>query len=181
MKTLSAPPPSFFFVAILGINPLIYRDARELVIKEFGTPLEEIEPSRFDHTDYYQEEMGAHLIKGFMGFPPPFSPDDLVQRKLISRKIEWHFIHRSTAGRHRQINIDPGYITLYSVILSTSKNFSHRIYLGQGIFAESTLLYHATQWEPLPWTYPDYKIPEIQQFLTRCRTHLKHFMTASRD
>lgn len=70
-----------------------------------------------------------------------------------------------------------GYVSLYHVApFATSKNFSHRVYLGEGIYGEVTLLYRTTGWELLPWTYPDYKILEVQTFLSRCRESLKQYI-----
>ena len=55
------------------------------------------------------------------------------------------------------MNIDPGYLTLFQLVLASAKPFSHRIYLDRGIWAEVTLLFRDGTFETLPWTYPDYK------------------------
>jgi hypothetical protein len=61
-----------------------------------------------------------------------------------------------TSDGRRQVNIDPGYIALGKFVLATTKDQSHRIDVGQGIFAEVTLRYRHGTFEPWEWTYPDY-------------------------
>jgi hypothetical protein len=73
----------------------------------------------------------------------------------------------------RPLNLDPGYITLAKLVLASTKDHAHRIYLSQGIYAEITLNYRAGSWQPLPWTYPDYRRSDFQEFFTNCREYLK--------
>lgn len=173
MKLLVSPSPSIFFTAILAVDNTIFTDALSLLSRKYGKPLHILQPKHFRHTDYYASEMGSDLIKGFIAFEPPFDQSRLLDRKLETRGLEWALGYHDNDGFHRQVNIDPGYISLYHVALATSKNFSHRVYLGEGIYGEVTLLYRTTGWELLPWTYPDYKILEVQTFLSRCRESLK--------
>ncbi|MBN1878697.1 DUF4416 family protein [bacterium] len=173
MKYLSSPPDCIFFTAILAAGSDVYHTAEYKLIDIFGHPLLQLPPSSFEHTVYYEPEMGTGLLKGFIAFSTPFSPNELARRKLKTRKLEWELGFRDQAGFHRQVNIDPGYTSLFHVVLATSKNFSHRLYLGEGVFAEVTLIYHPDSWEELAWTYPDYKLPDVQTFLMRCRTLLK--------
>ena len=52
-------------------------------------------------------------------------------------------------------------------MLASTKDHAHRIYLGDGIYAEVTLAYRQRQWQPLEWTYPDYRRDDYQEFFTR--------------
>jgi hypothetical protein len=70
------------------------------------------------------------------------------------------------------VNIDPGYITPAKLVLASTKDHAHRIYLRDGIFAEVTLVYRQRKWQPLEWTYPDYRRDDYQQFFTECREWL---------
>jgi hypothetical protein len=79
---------------------------------------------------------------------------------------------RSVAQR-RVINLDPGYIDPSKLVLASMKNFSHRIYLARGVFAEVTLTWRRTQWEALPWTFPDFACDRYHAFLTACRDRLR--------
>ncbi|MBI4006928.1 MAG: DUF4416 family protein, partial [Planctomycetes bacterium] len=73
----------------------------------------------------------------------------------------------------RPINLDPGYISEAKLVLASTKDFSHRIYLGKGIYAEVTLQYRNEQYESLPWTFPDYRTQQYQQFFLRVRSLYK--------
>lgn len=165
-----------FFTAILASDIMAYEDVSEALVTRYGPPAFRFNPRAFDHSEYYSDEMGDGLLKGFLAFPPPFHPGKLALRKRQTRELEWYYGHEETDGFHRIVNLDPGYVNLSQVVLATSKNFSHRIYLRDGVFAEVTLLYHAAGWEKLPWSYPDYLIPDVQDFLTQCRFHLKQYI-----
>jgi hypothetical protein len=75
---------------------------------------------------------------------------------------------RGTGGR-REANIDPGYLLLERLVLATGKNFSHRIYVGRGIYADLTLIYQRGAYRALPWTYPDYAGAPLGRFLAAVR------------
>src|SRR5262249_9136900 len=71
----------------------------------------------------------------------------------------------------RPLNLDPGYLVLGKFLLATTKDQSHRVYLRDGIFAEVTLRYHAGRFEPWPWTYADYRQPQVHEFLQQARAY----------
>ncbi len=173
MKQLSFPSDCIFFVAILATDQQLYQSAENQLIKNYGPPIHRLPPAIFTHSAYYETEMGPGLLKGFLSFRSPFHPGMLAKRKRETRKVEWDLGSYDPQGFKRSVNIDPGYVSLFHVALATSKNFSHRFYLEDGVFAEVTLLYHPGGWEELAWTYPDYKLPEVQQFLSQCRSTLK--------
>ena len=81
-------------------------------------------------------------------------------------------------GESRPLNLDPGYITLAKLVLASTKDHSHRIYLGQGIYAEITLDLSRGGWQPSEWTYPDYRRADFHQFFVHCRDYLKRRPTA---
>lgn len=127
----------------------------------------------FDFTDYYTDEMGAGLKKIFIGFEKPVDPGTLAEIKTFTNELEVKLGIREVGGvARRKVNIDPGYVGLSKVVLASTKNRSQRIYLGDGIYAEVTLNYKGGKWEPLPWTYPDFKTQLAQDFLTRLRASL---------
>jgi len=119
----------------------------------------------FDFTTYYCDEMGRDLKRKFISLKELFSPEELVPVKNFSIELE-----RSHAVEgKRRINIDPGYVNLAKIVLSTTKDFSHRIYLQDGIYAEVTLLFKDKKFNPLPWTFPDYKTPLYQKYFLELR------------
>lgn len=110
----------------------------------------------FTHTDYYAEEFGSNLKRMFLGFKKLFSLDKLYTIKLKTNSLEKKF---SKSG-NRTINIDPGYLDISKLVLFSTKDYSHRIYTGKGIYAEVTLFYKNKRFNPWPWTYPDFKTEE---------------------
>jgi len=103
-------------------------------------------------TDYYEKEMGQDLRRVFTVFDRVISPIDLVEAKLQSRRWEQHLSN----DNGRLVNIDPGYISPNKIILASTKNHYHRIYLDKGIYLELTLAYYHGDWQKLEWTYPDF-------------------------
>jgi hypothetical protein len=77
---------------------------------------------------------------------------------------------RSGGAVARPINIDPGYVHRYKVILATTKDHSHRVYIAEGIYGEVTLHWQQNAWKPWPWTYADYQTREAGAFFVRART-----------
>ena len=86
------------------------------------------------------------------------------------------------AARHsRPVNIDPGYVDLSKLVLATTKDAGHRIYLGHGMYAEVTLRHVHGGWETLPWTYPDYTKAEYHDFFTQVRRLLREQRSGAAD
>jgi hypothetical protein len=134
-----------------------------------------LQSERFEHseTNYYEPMMGAGLRKTFLAFETLVDPAGLVDWKEISNGWE---VEYQQLGRHpepRPLNLDPGYLTEAKLILASTKDRDHRIYLDRGIYAENTLFFHRGAWEPRPWTYPDYRRADYHQFFGRCREYLR--------
>ena len=107
----------------------------------------------FNHTDYYAEEMGGPLKRVFLSYGRPIDLKAIYMTKLKTNIIEREFCK---SGK-RSVNIDPGYLDLSKLVLFSTKDYSHRVYLADGIFAEVTLFFKANTFNAWPWTYPDYK------------------------
>jgi hypothetical protein len=69
----------------------------------------------------------------------------------------------------RTINLDPGYICASRLVLATTKDFSHRIYLRDGIYAEASLMFQKNGISVFPWTYPDYQSEQYRPMLLAMR------------
>jgi len=119
----------------------------------------------FDRTRYYAGEMGWPLHRRFISFENLIPPDQLVEIKLKTNAIEQQYLIDGNRG----VNIDPGYISPERLVLATGKNYTHRIYLSQGIFADLTLIFQKGCFRPLEWTYPDYADPETIEFFNGVR------------
>ena len=129
----------------------------------------------FDYTRYYEPEMGTPLFRRLMAFKQLIQQDALVEIKWHTNSIE----QKLMAGTKRRVNIDPGYLLLERFVLATGKNFSHRIYLHKGIFADLTLIYQKGRYRALSWTYPDYQQSAILDFLNNVR--LKYALDLKQD
>lgn len=119
----------------------------------------------FGYTSYYALEMGQEVVRRVLAFRTLVDQERLAEVKLATNAIEQA---HAVDGR-RQVNIDPGYLLLERFVLATGKNYSHRIYIGQGIYADLTLIYRRGAFEALPWTYPDYADRPLQRFLLAVR------------
>jgi hypothetical protein len=113
--------------------------------------LSEVKP--FDYTSYYEKEMGTPLFRRWASFRPLVAQNRLIRVKWQALELEQQW----SRGERRTVNIDPGLITAERLVLATGKNYSHRIYLGKGIFGDLTLVFQKGSFQPLPWTYPDYR------------------------
>ena len=135
----------------------------------------EIESPRFDfvETGFYAETMGEDLKKQFFAYSQLIDPAKIAAAKVAANAWERKFAATSDWPVARPLNIDPGYITEAKLVLATTKDRDHRIYLQQGIFAEVTLHYHDRQWRGDRWTYPDYQRTDFQEFFTQCRQLLR--------
>jgi hypothetical protein len=124
----------------------------------------------FDRTRYYEKEMGWPLHRRFVSFRDLIRPEELVDKKLIAMDLE----NKYTRNGRRQINIDPGYISLERLILATGKNYTHRIYLSKGIYADLTLTFNRGSFKSLEWTYRDYSDPVTIGFFNEQREKYKN-------
>ena len=146
--------------------------AKNRVSELFGPIALESDTFSFDRfTDYYAASMGAKLLKRIWAFENLIDPGQLAAIKVATNRLEEEYA-QSDKTTARPLNLDPGYIDLGKLVLASTKDHAHRIYLQQGIFAELTLIYTKKHWQPLPWTYPDYQSKEYHEFFDRCRKYL---------
>ncbi|MGH7192179.1 MAG: DUF4416 family protein, partial [Candidatus Saccharimonadales bacterium] len=123
----------------------------------------------FSETNYYESTMGGGLWKQFLVFERPMPPERLVDAKLQTNAWEQEYAQVAGHSEPRPLNLDPGYLTAAKLVLASTKDHSHRIYLGRGIYAEVTLYYRGGRWQPREWTYPDYRRDDFQAFFSRVR------------
>ncbi len=119
-----------------------------------------------DFTAYYKKEMGSGLTKKIISFERLIPPDELADIKIETNSLEKEYMKESKRG----VNIDPGYITQAKMVLATTKDYSHRLYLSKGIFADLHLTWFAKSFHPQPWTYPDYAQDMIIEYFNKLRT-----------
>ncbi len=174
MGQIKQPSPVLLFIAAFAPDDKTLDWAKQRAETAFGPIALESEPFRFDRfTDYYAKSMGAALVKRLWGFRNTIDPASLPDVKRTTNDWEAEYARLVNTEVERPLNLDPGYVDLGKLILASTKDHAHRIYLRDGIFAETTLMYTLKHWKALPWTYPDYQSPEYHEFLNRCRELLK--------
>ena len=127
----------------------------------------------FSETSYYTKTMGEGLQKQLLAFVKLIPQDEVVESKHDSNAWEAEFESLRSWEESRPINLDPGYVTEAKLVLATTKDRDHRIYLRNGIFAEVTLFYQGLRWQGSRWTYPDYLREDVHEFINRCREWLR--------
>jgi len=169
MIKLKKPMDVKYFVGMIARDEDIMEKAVEILKERFGEVEFKSNLIPFTHTNYYEREMGKDLKKKFYSFKPLKSPAELVNLKLFTIEVEKKFME----GYKRRVNIDPGYVELSKVVLASTKNYSHRIYLRDGIYAEVTLYFKNGEFHDFFYTYPDYRTQEYKEFFKKVRESLK--------
>lgn len=173
MAQIHRPSPVKLIIAILFTSEGVLLNAKEGLERKFGRIDFESPVIPFGYTDYYEKEMGPDLRRQFISFERLIKPDTLASIKRYTNKIESRLTGKNEKYS-RRINLDPGYIDAARLVLATCKDYAHRVYLGGGIYAESTLQFKEGTFVPWPWTYPDYKSEQyISNFIKIRRLFLK--------
>ncbi len=141
------------FTGLIFKDNTVYAKTKAILEKKFGPVDFESEALDFGPTDYYAKELGENLKRRFLSFQKLILPEQLAAIKLTTNRFE----SRLSKNALRRINIDPGYLELSKLVLPTTKDYKHRLYLGYGIYAEITLFYRGNTFCPWEWTYPDYR------------------------
>jgi len=165
MGQVKKHPPVKLIAGLIFKDKLSLDRARAALKRRFGEIDFESQVLAFNLTDYYKKEFGEDLKKSFVSFKKLVDPARLTSIKIATNKIE----KRLSKGPRRLVNIDPGYLDLAKLILASTKDYIHRIYLGRGIFAEMTLYYEGDSFVPWKWTYPDYRTPAYIEIFNRIR------------
>lgn len=169
MSQPKEPPPAKLLIGLLYSDPERRKQAMESVCNHFG-PLDFLsQPEPFTYTTYYEEEMGKGIhrqVASFLNLVPQESLSDI---KLITNRIE----NQVSVDGKRRVNIDPGLLSEERFVLASGKNYTHRIYLGKGIYADLTLIFQNGAYRALPWTYPDYRNPGLLHYLKVIRRKLQ--------
>jgi hypothetical protein len=165
MPPVGPSGPARLVVGLLWSVPGDLALARARLAARHGAPAIEGGPWPFEATDYYAAEMGSGLQRSFFAFAGEFARERLVEEKRAALELE-------AEAAARPLNVDPGYLTRASLVLASTKDRAHRVYLGSGVFGEVTLLYERGAFRPLPWTYPDFRSERYLAFLAEVRAAL---------
>ena len=166
-------PPAMLILAAFSRHGTLLQWAREQAEGTWGAVALASDIFTFKETDYYAPTMGSPLQKVLLAFQRLADPADLAPNKLLTNQWEERCCQHFSVPEPRPLNLDPGYLTEAKLVLASTKDHAHRIYLSRGIFAEVTLQYQGHQWRPSQWTFPDYRRMEYLEFFTQCRRYLR--------
>ncbi len=170
MATNAPPARAIFFTGVLAADERCLDAARERATALWGGIRLASETLPFTSTDYYREETGEAIRRAFFAFDGWFDPAELAARKLRANAAEAELAAELKTPYPRPVNLDPGYVTGAKVVLASCKNFAHRVYLREGVYAEVTLQYRrGGRFEALPWTFPDFASGEYDPFFLNLR------------
>lgn len=172
MWKLNKPKPVKLIIGILAANQRCLSQALQSISDEFGNIDLQSEVWPFVQTDYYKNETGDNILRQFVSIEKLIEPGKLAKIKHQTNKLEQELAKKSTLELPRPVNLDPGIIEPSKLILASTKNFSHRIYIGKEIYAELTLSFIKGQWKSFDYTFPDYKQGCYNDFLSKVRTRL---------
>jgi hypothetical protein len=172
MWELKEPKPVKLIIGILASDERCLTAARESLTSGLGASDLASDVWTFDQTDYYAEQIGPRVLRQFITIDRLIDPGQLAPVKHRTNAIERHLVTTLGTAFPRPVNLDPGLIEPSKLVLASTKNFAHRIYIGNRMYAEVTLVFDKGQWRPLPYTYPDYHRPEYFEFFDQVRQRL---------
>jgi hypothetical protein len=175
MSEIRPPCAVKLFIGIIFGNAAISSSVVERLIRIFGPADFVSDAFPWSHTEYYLNEMGPNLSRQFVFFERPVDPGMLVWAKQTTVAIERDTSVSRRGILRRRVNLDPGYLTQAKIVLATGKDFPHRLYLGEGVYAESTLRYSKDAGGYLPWehTYPDFRREDVLRWFIEARERLR--------
>ena len=173
MGDISQPQSVLLFLAAFSRHPPALEWAKKRATSAWGPVALESERFAFDATDYYEPTMGTGIEKCFFAFERFVDPGSLTELKWQTNAWEAEYAEGGAHAEPRPLNLDPGYLTPAKLVLASTKDHAHRIYLSRGIFAEVTLFYKDRRWQHRDWTFADYRRVDYQRFFCECREYLR--------
>ncbi len=165
MSRPEAPAPCVLVLGLLR-NPSASREwVLAALAERFGPVCGSTGEEPFAQSRYYNGEMGSGLLRSYLAIEGERNPGELAVLKLAANALEAEW----GGPRGRTVNVDPGHLNLTQVVLASGKPAAHRVYLGQGIYAEAELVFERGTFRPLPWTYPDYREARAVAFFNGVR------------
>jgi hypothetical protein len=152
MGMTRGPVPVKLIAGLLASSDDLLGEAADALSQRFSPVDAFSTPSKWDLSTYYRDEMGDIIWRQFLSFEKLIAPDILAESKQITNDMEeaWR------TGSGRRVNIDPGYVAATKLVLASTKDAAHRVYLGRGIYAEATLHFRNRSFQPYPYSYRDY-------------------------
>jgi hypothetical protein len=177
MGTPAKPVAVKRIAGLLASSPTLLTEAREVLARSIAHLTSASAPERWSVSGYYDAEIGPEIWRQYVTFAGLMAPEDLVALKLATNDLEqgWRSAER------RPVNIDPGYLDFNRLVLASTKDAGHRVYLGRGIYGEVTLRYVDGEFVALAHTYADYAMPSTREFFSRARAAYRSEVAAARQ
>jgi hypothetical protein len=172
------PPPVKLIIGLILAPEAPIMAIRQLLEARYGPIDEETALLPFVATTFYEREMGPALQRLFWSFKQLMAAHALADVKHETNAMEQLYAVRARQARHRRVNIDPGYVDLAKLVLATTKDRQHRLYLSRGIYAEVTLRFTGGRFVPWEWTYPDYRTAAYLAFFDAVRRRYRQQLMA---
>lgn len=169
MGIVTTPQPVKAVIGVLTAEPRFLSTVYAELIQRLGRIDFTSELLPFTTTNYYEAEMGTDIHRQFISFERLIDAGTLAEMKLFTNTVEQSFTIKKPEGDARRVNLDAGYLTLAKLVLASTKNHAHRIYLCDGIYAEITLRFYRKTFQPLEWSYPDYRLPTYITIFNKIR------------
>ncbi|MBA4372098.1 MAG: DUF4416 domain-containing protein [Thermodesulfovibrio sp.] len=163
---------ALLFVGVLYSSAEVFERNLPELENLFGRVLLRSPVMAWDHSHYYRDELGVPIFRIFIFFERCIDAALLPDIKVSTEELEL----RNLKDGRRQINLDPGYLTEAKVILASTKNYSHRIYLGRGIYAEQEYIFSKGRYLPLAHTYTDYRKQEYLDIFHQARRQFRELV-----
>ena len=159
MGAITKPQPVKAVIGVLTTEPRLLPTVYAELTQRLGPIDFTSELMPFTSTTYYETEMGPDIQRQFISFERLIDAGTLAEMKLFTNSVEQTFAIRKPDGTARRVNLDAGYLCLAKLVLASTKDHAHRIYLCDGIYAEITLRFYRKTFQPWEWSYPDYRLP----------------------
>ena len=169
MRTITIPQPVKAVIGVLTPEPCLLPTVYTEVTHHLGPIDYASELLPFTNTIYYESEMGPGIQRQFISFERLMDAGTLAEMKLFTNKVEQTFAIKKSEGEARRVNLDAGYLCMAKLVLASTKDNAHRIYLRDGIYCEITLRFYRKTFQPWEWSYPDYRLPTYIAIFNRIR------------
>jgi hypothetical protein len=163
------PNPGRLIVSVVHSSRDALADALRQLERRFGRVTCETIDIQHSNGREYAEEMGDTLYRRLFSFERMVPRDSLVEIKTACHKIESQLGDQVHDYTFRTVNIDPGIMTPDNFVMACHREFNHRIYINEGVFAEIVLIWSKGKFCRLPWTNQDFCHEEAIDFFSRVR------------
>jgi hypothetical protein len=161
--------PVKLIVGVLACDEAALKESHTPLIETYGPADLVSDMYPFDMTEYYVDEAGPNMVRQFLAFEHLIDPGHLATIKHQTNRMEQVLAKQLNTPYPRPVNLDPGFVEPSKLVLASTKNFAHRIYIGDRMYAEVTMTYNKGIWETFAFTFPDFKSGRYNAFLSNVR------------